>query len=63
MCPEDATILMNAAAARDKAAADRLLPLVYDQLRRAAETHLAHDPRGKSGTIHALFTPPASALV
>lgn len=42
----DATILMNAAADGDKAAADRLLPLVYDQLRRAAETHLAHERTG-----------------
>jgi len=40
---EDATILMNAAAEGDKAAADRLLPLVYDQLRRAAESHLASE--------------------
>ncbi len=36
MDPDDATILMNAAAEGDKAAADSLLPLVYDQLRRAA---------------------------
>jgi RNA polymerase sigma factor (TIGR02999 family) len=32
---------MNAAAGGDKAAADRLLPLVYDQLRRAAQLDLA----------------------
>lgn len=37
----DATILMNAAANGDKSAADRLLPLVYDQLRRAAQKRLA----------------------
>jgi RNA polymerase sigma factor (TIGR02999 family) len=38
---EDATILMNAAAAGDRAATDRLLPLVYDQLRKAAQADLA----------------------
>ncbi len=38
---EDATILMNAAAEGDKSAADRLLPLVYDQLRRAAELRMS----------------------
>ena len=31
---------MNAAADGDKAAADRLLPLVYDQLRKAAQLNL-----------------------
>lgn len=41
MDPEDATILLNAAASGDQAAADRLLPLVYDQLRRAAELRMA----------------------
>ncbi len=40
MDPEDATTLMNAAAGGDKSAADRLLPLVYDQLRRAAELRM-----------------------
>lgn len=43
---EDATVLMNAAAGGDKAAADRLLPLVYDQLRRAAELRLAGERDG-----------------
>lgn len=38
---DDATILMNAAAEGDTAAPDRLLPLVYDQLRRAAQERLA----------------------
>ncbi len=42
MDPEDATILMNAAAGGDQAAVDRLLPLVCDQLRRAAELRLAN---------------------
>lgn len=38
---EDATVLMNAAAAGDRAAADRLLPLVYEQLRKAAQLNMA----------------------
>jgi RNA polymerase sigma factor (TIGR02999 family) len=46
MDQEDATILMNAAADGDKSAADRLLPLVYDQLRRAAEARLADERAG-----------------
>ncbi len=39
----DATILINAAASGDKAAADRLLPLVYDQLRKAAQLDLVSE--------------------
>lgn len=41
--PEDATLLLNAAASGDTSAADRLLPLVYDQLRKAAQQDLAHE--------------------
>jgi len=44
----EATILMDAAAAGDKSAADRLLPLVYDQLRRAAEAGLAGERGGQT---------------
>jgi len=44
--PEDATVLMNAAAGGDKAAADRLLPLVYEQLRKAAQMGLAGERAG-----------------
>lgn len=43
---EDATILMVAAANGDRAAADRLLPLVYAQLRSAAEQSLAGERAG-----------------
>lgn len=43
MEPEDATILMNAAAQGDNNAADRLLPLVYDQLRRAAQQRMSSE--------------------
>jgi len=41
--PSDATRLLLAAAEGDKAAADSLLPLVYDQLRRAAQIDLAQE--------------------
>ena len=39
--PADATLLMAQAADGDRAAADRLLPLVYDQLRKAAQVEMA----------------------
>lgn len=44
--PNDATRLMTAAVGGDKAAADRLLPLVYDQLRGAAHRQMASEARG-----------------
>lgn len=47
--PQDATILMVAAANGDKAAADRLLPLVYAQLRSAAQLSLAGERDGGAG--------------
>ncbi|HMN42338.1 MAG TPA: ECF-type sigma factor [Phycisphaerales bacterium] len=56
--PQDATVLMNAAAGGDKVAADRLLPLVYAQLRKAAQLDLAGE-RGR-GAGHSLS---ATALV
>lgn len=37
----DVTLLMNAAADGDTAAAEQLLPLVYDQLRRGAQQRMA----------------------
>lgn len=39
--PPDATVLLNAAADGDPVAASRLLPLLYDQLRAAAQQHMA----------------------
>lgn len=39
----DATLLMTQAADGDRSAADRLLPLVYDQLRKAAQIQLADE--------------------
>jgi RNA polymerase sigma factor (TIGR02999 family) len=50
----DATLLMNAAAGGDRLAADRLLPLVYDQLRRAAQKNLATERAGHTLTATAL---------
>jgi RNA polymerase sigma factor (TIGR02999 family) len=42
----DVTRLLDAAAAGDPHAADRLLPLVYDELRRLAAQRLAHERPG-----------------
>jgi RNA polymerase sigma factor (TIGR02999 family) len=44
--PEDATRWMIAAASGDRTAADRLLPLVYDQLRKAAQLRMAGERAG-----------------
>jgi RNA polymerase sigma factor (TIGR02999 family) len=54
----DATALLSAAAAGDQRAADELLPLVYAQLRRAAQQQLAAEREGGAG--HTLS---ATALV
>lgn len=45
---------MQAAADGDREAADRLLPLVYDQLRRAAQLRLAGEARGHTLSATAL---------
>ncbi len=50
----DATILLNAAAGGDRAAADRLLPLVYEQLRQAAQLNLSNERVGHTLTATAL---------
>jgi RNA polymerase sigma factor (TIGR02999 family) len=50
----DATILMNAAASGDKAAADQLLPLVYAQLRQAAQLGMAAERQGHTLSATAL---------
>ena len=52
--PEDATMLLNAAGGGDRAAADRLLPLVYEQLRKAAQVQLAGERAGHSLSATAL---------
>jgi RNA polymerase sigma factor (TIGR02999 family) len=51
---DDATLLMNAAAGGDRAAMDRLLPLVYEQLRGAAQRNLAAERAGHTLTATAL---------
>ncbi|MBC7834563.1 MAG: RNA polymerase subunit sigma, partial [Phycisphaerales bacterium] len=45
---------MTAAAGGDKGAADRLLPLVYEQLRRAAQLNLARKSAGQTLSATAL---------
>ncbi len=52
--PEDAFALMNAAVDGDKAAADRLLPLVYERLRQAAQLELAAERAGHTLSATAL---------
>ena len=52
--PQDAVLLIDAAANGDREAADRLLPLVYDQLRKAAQVHLASERRGHTLSATAL---------
>ncbi len=52
--PADATLLMVAAAGGDKSAADRLLPLVYDQLRKAAQAGLQGERAGHTLSATAL---------
>src|SRR5213596_1104376 len=44
----DVTLLLDAAAAGDRKAADDLLPLVYDELRRLAASRLAAEPSGQT---------------
>ena len=44
----EVTRLLDAAAAGEPGAADRLLPLVYDELRALAAARLAHEPPGQT---------------
>lgn len=46
--PEQVTLLLEAVSAGDKQAADDLLPLVYEQLRRLARSHLAREAPGQT---------------
>ncbi|MCW5766321.1 MAG: hypothetical protein KIT68_10135 [Phycisphaeraceae bacterium] len=50
----DATVLLNAVGQGGREAADQLLPLVYDQLRRAAERQLAGERAGHTLSATAL---------
>ncbi|MFG0252535.1 MAG: ECF-type sigma factor [Phycisphaerales bacterium JB038] len=51
---EDATLLLAAAADGDQEAADRLLPLVFAQLRQAAQRQLAGERAGHTLSATAL---------
>ena len=57
--PTDCTRLMTGAASGDAAAADALLPLVYDELRKLAHHRLAHEPSGQTlqttALVHEVF--------
>jgi RNA polymerase sigma factor (TIGR02999 family) len=44
----EVTLLLNAAQSGDQHAAEQLLPLVYDELRRLAEHRLAHEAPGQT---------------
>jgi len=44
--PNQITRLIDAAGSGDTGAAEQLLPLVYDELRRLASAHLAREPSG-----------------
>lgn len=55
---QDLTMLLSAAAGGDPTAADRLLPLVYEELRKLAAARLAKEPAGGAG-----FTLEPTALV
>ena len=50
----DATVLMIAAAGGDKAAVEQLLPLVYEQLRKAAQISMASERAGHTLSATAL---------
>lgn len=56
---DDVTVLMASAAAGDRDGADRLLPLVYDQLRRAAQRQLDGEHAGATlsatGLVHEAY--------
>jgi RNA polymerase sigma factor (TIGR02999 family) len=46
--PENMTQILNAAGAGDSHAAEKLLPLVYDELRRLAAARMAQQPPGQT---------------
>jgi RNA polymerase sigma factor (TIGR02999 family) len=53
------TLLLRAYETGDRAAFDRLVPLVYDELRRIARRHLRRGPRGATldtaGLVHEAY--------
>jgi RNA polymerase sigma factor (TIGR02999 family) len=48
VAPEQATKILEAAAAGEEGAAEKLLPLVYDQLRHLAAAKMAKEPPGQT---------------
>lgn len=52
--PSDATRLLDRAASGDRAAAEQLLPLVYEQLRKAAQIQMAAERRDHTLSATAL---------
>jgi RNA polymerase sigma factor (TIGR02999 family) len=46
--PSDVTAMLRSAQAGDRAAADRLLTLLYDELRKLAQDRMAHLPPGQT---------------
>ena len=56
---DEITLLLKAYEAGDRAAFDRLVPLVYDELRRMAHRHLRRGPRGATldttGLVHEAY--------
>jgi RNA polymerase sigma factor (TIGR02999 family) len=57
--PGEITLLLQAYDAGDRTAFDRLVPLVYDELRRLARRHLRRGPRGRTldttGLVHEAY--------
>lgn len=55
--PEHVTLLLEAVSAGDSRAAEDLLPLVYEQLRRLAKNHLSKEAPGQTLQPTALVLP------
>ncbi len=59
MEPGDITQLLRAYDAGDQGAFDRMVPLVYDELRRLARRHIRRGPRGQTlnttGLVHEAY--------
>jgi RNA polymerase sigma factor (TIGR02999 family) len=53
-CGDDVTLLLNAWCSGDVAALDRLIPLVYDELRRIAHRQMSHERQGHTLQSNAL---------
>jgi hypothetical protein len=46
--PEQVTEILEAVSAGDERAVEKLLPLVYEELRKLAAAKMAHQPRGQT---------------